>query len=231
MKIIIISDCHLTDSFEEEKFNFLESIISKNDLVIINGDFWDKYLCDFDDFVESPWKKLFPLLKSKKTVYILGNHDKKEWTDDRINLFSDKQVENYDIKNGRYNLHIEHGNRAAPAVDEMFPWIPKNRLTVNLFIYFREKIPLRIYEKVLFNYYQRQNNRMKLWWKKNRQNIMTEHRSKKNRQANTILICGHSHKAEIDLPEGYLNSGFIRFGYGQYLMLEDGQFALVKDRY
>ncbi len=81
MKTIVLSDTHLYEEFDEKKFNFLKRIISKVDRVIINGDFWDSYICSFSDFINSPWKKLFPLLKTKKTVYIYGNHDKKSLTD------------------------------------------------------------------------------------------------------------------------------------------------------
>ncbi|MBI3955332.1 metallophosphoesterase, partial [Candidatus Gottesmanbacteria bacterium] len=76
MHTIIISDLHLTRRFEKRKFNFLKKIIERSDQVVINGDLWDYYFSSFSQFVRSPWRQLFPLLKEKKTVYLYGNHDR-----------------------------------------------------------------------------------------------------------------------------------------------------------
>jgi predicted phosphodiesterase len=92
MKILVISDVHLDNAFEKPKYRFLKKIIRRADRVIINGDFWDGYLVKFQQFIQSPWKSLFPLLKSKKTIYIYGNHDKKILSDKHTALFSDIQT-------------------------------------------------------------------------------------------------------------------------------------------
>jgi len=68
MKILIFSDTHLTSKFDQEKFDFLKKIVNSSDRVIINGDFWDSWFTNFDDFVKSRWNKLFPLLKKKNTM-------------------------------------------------------------------------------------------------------------------------------------------------------------------
>ena len=39
MKILVISDLHLTTRFDQKKCEFLEKLISRADKVIINGDF------------------------------------------------------------------------------------------------------------------------------------------------------------------------------------------------
>src|SRR3990172_1424130 len=70
MKILVFSDSHLTDKFEEKKFYFLKKIIRQSDFVIINGDFWDGYLTTFNRFISSNWSKLFPLLKLNKILTI-----------------------------------------------------------------------------------------------------------------------------------------------------------------
>src|SRR3990170_7877882 len=102
MKILVFSDSHLTDKFEEKKFDFLKKIIRQSDLVIINGDFWDGYLTTFSRFISSDWNKLFPLLKSKKTIYIYGNHDRESYIDRNAKLFSDLQTHSYRLKlNGK----------------------------------------------------------------------------------------------------------------------------------
>ena len=92
MKILVISDVHLDNAFEKPKYRFLKKIIRRADRVIINGDFWDGYLVKFQQFIQSPWKSLFPLLKSKKTIYIYCNHDKKILSDKHTALFSDIQT-------------------------------------------------------------------------------------------------------------------------------------------
>jgi len=121
MKHLIFSDSHLTDRFEEDKFKFLYRIISQSGRVIINGDFWDGYLTSFDKFIKSPWKKLFPLLLKKKTIYIYGNHDSPDLSDQRVNLFSIKQTEKYFIVSGEILLRIEHGQNIFKIGDKKLP--------------------------------------------------------------------------------------------------------------
>ena len=70
MKTLIFSDTHLKTKFEQKKFNFLSNIIDDADAIIIAGDFWDGYYCSFDEFVNSEWSALFPLLKEKKAINI-----------------------------------------------------------------------------------------------------------------------------------------------------------------
>ena len=72
MKTLVLSDTHLTDRFDERKFNFLRAIILPSDQVIINGDFWDSWFTDFDGFVSSKWSGLFLLLLKKNTIYLNG---------------------------------------------------------------------------------------------------------------------------------------------------------------
>src|SRR5689334_5828739 len=97
MKLLIFSDSHLSARFDEAKYNYLRWIITHADKVVINGDFWDRDLTTFDQFVNSDWRKLFPLLLSKATTYIYGNHDWKGYCDERVNLFSTSQTQALDI--------------------------------------------------------------------------------------------------------------------------------------
>ncbi|KUK82735.1 MAG: Metallo-dependent phosphatase, partial [Microgenomates bacterium 39_6] len=87
MKTLIFSDTHLTDRLDPKKMAFLKKIINKADQVIINGDFWDGAFISFDQFLSSPWQELFSLLKKKQTIYIYGNHDKKERCGKGVSLF------------------------------------------------------------------------------------------------------------------------------------------------
>lgn len=214
MKIIIFSDSHLTDRFEEKKFLFLIKIISNADKVIINGDFWDGYLTNFDKFVKSRWKKLFPLLKKRKTVYIYGNHDNKEFSDIRVNLFSVYQGYKNTIKSGNMTFHFEHGHDIHKLPDIFLPMflIRIIVLTDNVlrhWWYLLNRSGLLNYYHSLNDYYRRGNKMPR----------------------NNLLIVGHSHGAEIAIKDGFANSGFIRWGYGSYLVCENGKLELKQEKY
>lgn len=218
MKTIIISDLHLTNQFEKSKFIYLQKILSSSDRVIINGDFWDSYLCSFDSFVKSLWQTLFPLFLSRRTIYLYGNHDKKEAADRRVGLFSCQQKYVHELESGKYLLQIEHGDRIAPAEDTWLPGFLVNKYILIPYIFFREFLPLVFLgEKSLWQY-KGQNEKMKNW-------------AKNNLPKEKILVCGHSHLPEFNLKDRYINSGFIRHGYSQYLKITDGQMHLVKEKY
>lgn len=218
MKTIILSDTHLTDKFEPRKFAYLKGIILSADRVIVNGDFWDSFLVNFDKFINSQWQELFPLLLSRKAVYIYGNHDKKNTADRRVSLFSIDQVDFFRFNLGRLILHIEHGQKVAPAGDEKIPEIMKNSTIVTPYIFIREQIPLYLFGKNSLRQYKYQNKKMKKW-------------ANKNLTKNEILVCGHSHLSEFNLASQYINTGFIRHGFGQYLKIEGEKLDLVDEKY
>lgn len=134
MTIIIISDTHLTNEFDQKRFDFLKKIILESDQVIINGDFWDGYFVEFKNFIESSWRELFPFLKAKRTVYIFGNHDRREWADEHVNLYSVEQKEKHELRLNERIFHIEHGNKIAPVPDDIFPWFASHRSITSLLI-------------------------------------------------------------------------------------------------
>ena len=110
MKTIVVSDTHLTAKFDKTKFNFLFNLFSSCDKLIVNGDFWSCYSSTFDEFVNSDWKELFPIMLRKNTTYIYGNHDREEFMDERINLFSNSACLRTKFTNGKTTFHIEHGH-------------------------------------------------------------------------------------------------------------------------
>ena len=110
MKTLVISDTHLDTTFDEKKYAFLRSIIERADRVILNGDFWEGITISFDDFIKSEWKSLFPLLKQKQTIYLYGNHDRKEYNDERVQLFSAAQGDSHILKEENTTYHIQHGH-------------------------------------------------------------------------------------------------------------------------
>lgn len=215
MRTIIISDLHLTRRFEKRKFNFLKKIIEQSDQVIINGDLWDYYFLNFSQFVSSRWSQLFPLLKAKKTVYLYGNHDRKKWSDSRVNEFSVKQADWLNMKVNTTYLRIEHGNRIAKAPDDQYPWITQFRSTIAIFIILARRL---LQSKAGKQRLKKFNTIMIEWWKN-------------NRKLNQWLVCGHSHVKEYNSPQRFINTGYIGYGIGQYLQIDDKGFQLVEDRY
>jgi len=109
MKTVIFSDTHLTNMFDEKRYLYLKKIISDSDKVIINGDFWKGTVVSFNDFAESKWNLLFPLLLKKEAIYVQGNHDdlfiKKNST-----IFAVECCKKYVLKTKKYEYIITHGD-------------------------------------------------------------------------------------------------------------------------
>lgn len=221
MTTIIVSDTHLGDRFNKRKFAYLKRIFSQTDRIILNGDFWDGHLISFDKFINGPWQQLFPLLKSKKTIYIYGNHDNKNICDDRVKLFSTDQATELKVDLGKYKIVVEHGDRIAPVLTEkLYLHVP---IFLRKAVYYIARVfitylPLYLFGKKFYRINKRRNNKMILW-------------SKNNLPSDHFLICGHSHLAELNFVHRFANSGFIRGGYGQYIRIEDGFMQLVDERY
>lgn len=208
MKLLVFSDTHLTEFIEEKKFNLLSKIISKADRVVINGDFWDGYLSSFDEFIHSGWKNLFPLLKKKNTVYVYGNHDHKHFEHTkRSNIFSDIQTDRFSIKIGKKTFVFEHGNRLLPFGDEeIFQAQIKskfNRLSNTI-----EGILI----KTLGVHYQ-------LFLQK--YNEIIKKKLVKELKKDEFYVCGHTHSAEIDTKNRFINSGVIKDGLAQYIHITE----------
>ena len=211
MKLLIFSDTHLTKKFDPAKFRYLLHIISSADKVIINGDFWDMFFTTFDEFVNSEWNQLFPVLKQKQAVYIYGNHDEKWASDERANLFSVSQVYHYDIDADGLSLHVEHGQRMIPQMG-MLSYVPT---FISVRLEFILRMVLGRFIKVLL---QPLNDELKAW-------------IKYNLPGNQILVCGHTHLQEDARSQRLINSGFNLYGFGQYLMVENGEAKLNAVKY
>ncbi len=216
MKYLIFSDSHLSVKFDRKKFNFLTKIISSADRVIINGDFWEGYNCTFNQFINSPWKQLFPLLKKKYTVYVYGNHDKREFADKNVKLFSSLQTKKYNLKLGNKTFFFEHGDRLMPLLDSKFNHFPK---LLNQFLDMIEGSVLRLFGNLhLYYFFHPLNERIK---------EMIAGRFK----TNEYFVCGHTNFAEIDLKRHFINSGFIKHGIGRYLIINERKISLHEERY
>ncbi len=207
MKTLIFSDTHLSSKFDPKLFEVLSRIINDADKVIINGDFWDFILTDWDDFVNSEWKKLFPILKSKEAFYIYGNHDKAEFMDDRVHAFCVERGYSYEIYTAGHKLMIQHGNLIVIGLDERFPFLVKLRPIVKLANIFYRNLFLLV-DRRWFNPGFLQNRAMRKW-------------AKKTLEKNEILVCGHSHTGQFDPGNSYINTGMIRYGIVQYLVIDE----------
>ncbi|MGI6278644.1 MAG: metallophosphoesterase family protein [Patescibacteria group bacterium] len=204
MKTLIFSDTHLTNKPDPKRMAFLKKIINEADRVIINGDFWDGVFISFDQFLSSPWQELFPLLKKKNTIYVYGNHDKKERCDERVSLFSNHQAESYSLSLGNKTLLITHGHNLNLSFTK----------TVKILKICR---PLFRLDHFLANILGRKY----LYWSRKKYNQEVEKEAKKLSQRNQILVCGHTHLAQKDPKKGFINLGCLNFGLGQYLIVED----------
>jgi predicted phosphodiesterase len=218
MKILVFSDTHLGRKVDKKKYNFLEKIIKNSDFVVLNGDFWDRSQTTFKKFIESDWKGLFELLKAKGAHYNYGNHDQETWCDEQVKLFSNTQGQNMNLSLGDWNFHIEHGNKLLardPVIDQL------------------QKLPFahiaNKYEHLLCKI--KSNNKHKRFGIISHENLSIKERLQNMLTPNTLCVCSHTHTGEVDLAHSFINTGSIRFGYAQYLTIENGKPLLHFERY
>ena len=216
MKTLIVSDVHLYHVFDERKFLYLKNLFSSVDQIVLNGDFWDAHRTTFEVFVSSPWKNLFPLLKRKNTVYVYGNHDKKEYGDDRVSLFSAEQKESHILIVGEQKYHIEHGHLHQDMMNVF------NSLSRNTLFY-------------ISNIGQRVEHMLNIIGSPHRTFLRKENGKIKNKlqitQSTYWYLCGHTHYEEIDEKNKFANSGFIQFGKASYLIIDSSGLSLKTERY
>jgi predicted phosphodiesterase len=218
MSVVIFSDSHLPHHFEEKKYHFLRQIISQVDTVIINGDFWDGYVTSFDSFITSEWTRLFPLLKAKQTIYLYGNHDNANFADNRVSLFCDQALFSYNFSFNKMKFVVEHGNRFLPTLDERlrirepYPFLAGTYRQI-------ARTMVRTFKHKFINFYYRPDNQ------KIKEKISQEFLQEE------ILICGHTHAAELNLEQRYLNSGIVNYGLGQYLLFDNKKIQFCEQWY
>ena len=221
MKTIIFSDTHLTDVFDESKFLYLRRIISSADKVIINGDFWKGTVVDFDDFADSKWNKLFPLLLSKQAIYIHGNHDD-SFLKQEPALFAVANMKEHTLKTMKYTYQITHGDKLT------MPNLINKSFTI-----LQRTIDRKLKTHKLSE--MKQQNRTKLFgYPKFKGNIIFNNKIAKNGlklSEGEILVCGHSHVPTFDIENQYINDGFVDFGMAYHLEItSDGVPRLIKNR-
>lgn len=217
MKILLFSDTHLYSTFDEREFNFLKKIISSADRVIIAGDLWEGNIITFDEFVNSPWNKLFLYLKKKKTVYVCGNHDSRNRVDSRADLFSEEQTLEYAFSSGKKKFLVQHGHTYTKKLHQL-GFLAQNK---TMFTFIHSKIEKTLVKaggkKFLGLLFGRYNKEMKRKIPKN--------------PKDAIYIFGHTHVAELDIASRFINTGMIRHGIGQYVIIENGNISLHEESY
>lgn len=211
MDRLIISDIHLGRKFDKNKYEYLRGLFNSYEEIILNGDFWDHYSTDFNSFVKSKWNKLFPIMKNK-TVYIYGNHDKKKWSDKRVNLFSKEQYYIYEPIINDIKYIIRHGHN----VDKFRQF---ERYSFILFMRTTRLVDLSLWIDNLISMF-----------KINRYSKIKEFA--KDLNEGEFLITGHKHIPIIDLENNYAVSGDVLFGRSKYLVLKNsGELILKEDSY
>ncbi len=207
-KLIIISDTHLTNRFHAPKYEFLKNLVASTEEVILNGDFWDSYFTSFQDFIQSDWKKLFPLLKQKNALYLYGNHDREIDSDSRASLFSTRQTHTHTMRVGPHVFAIEHGNRFQRALSEKMPALRNAVPILRQIVRVENSIEWALMNVFGWHHYTKMaNTRIKRLYKAGRKN-------------NEVLVIGHTHCPEFDLEFGFLNSGKMSSGHATYLTID-----------
>lgn len=223
MKLLVFSDTHLTTSFDLAKFNALKEHISLADQVIINGDYWDGYVVDFERFVSSPWQQLFPILKEKQAIYIHGNHDRPEFADERVNLFSVDQKFEHRLKIGEIEYVFTHGHLLSAALDgglhlsdkQVRSWLYR---WSSMAFSWLEGLTIKLFGRAVLHFGGYHHRKMKRWVHSN----LSEQQ---------YLVCGHSHTAEIYHQHRLLNPGTFNHGLVSCLWIDESGVTPVQSRY
>jgi predicted phosphodiesterase len=225
-KTIVISDTHITGLFNKNRYEYLENLISRCDRLILNGDLWSYYTMTFDEFLKSKWGGLFPLMKSKKCIYLYGNHDRKEWCDDRIFQFCDEAHNEYHFKEGGVDLLITHGhliandsitNETFIKYDRIFNKFNKLNQSYRVYIILQRSLLFLMGESKYAQLYKKLNNPHLEYAKK-----LPE---------GTILVAAHTHSPAFLPEKKYINVGFINFGLSFFLHIDNGKLSLESERY
>lgn len=200
----------------------LAKLIDDADQVIINGDFWDRTFTNFNGFVNSRWKLLFPLLKSKHTIYIYGNHDREQDIDERVMVFSDQQVYEYELEYNGNKLLITHGHtiRQGLAIFSTIPLVkylqkPAQNAS-DILEWFSTKFMRRFGKNIFLHRYLDNRSIRKF---------------SRTLPPKDYLVCGHTHLAFYSPISQYINIGSIRFGHAHYLVVDKDKLKLNYQRY
>ncbi|MDD3474926.1 MAG: metallophosphoesterase family protein [Candidatus Dojkabacteria bacterium] len=208
--ILVLSDTHL-GKYDKKKDTFLKNLVKDYNNIIINGDFWDSWATSFKDFINSEYKELFELLKSKNTIYIYGNHDyRAEYDKKSGDTFSNFQGIEYDTKIGNRDFHFEHGHR--------YFFNTKNPLFVNYY-YIIDKIPFlgpmtNNITELTYKVFPSKVGKNKISTKRN--SYVKEIKAK-----DIYYVMSHTHIPDIDEENKYINTGCIVGNFLSYVVIDN----------
>jgi predicted phosphodiesterase len=217
MKTLVISDLHLTNDFDHKKYNYLKNLILKYDRVVINGDLWSYYSCTIEEFINSPWKKLFPILKDKEAVYIFGNHDRKEWNKNFTQVFSKISKDQYKLEDTKKTFLIIHGHT-----------LTYDSIQNEKFISFIRKIKFdkfvrRPVEQIIVKH-------LKFILKLSATRALSKANPSKYLRGNNFLVLGHFHYP-LTWGDNLIVTGQVDFGLASYLEIVNGIPKLITEKY
>lgn len=221
MKALVFSDTHFGTVFEEKRFNFLKQLIVQADKIIINGDFWDSYLCSVDVFLASDWRKLLQLLAKKDTWFTIGNHDR-NITAIAETIGAEKRVkEKIELQIGKQSYHIMHGHQLSPEFEERHPQITK--------------IGSRYYPSI-FDWEESSGlmgKLSRLYFARKRAGIWQDFQSfgPAAKRTEQWLILGHSHLDRENIQKRIASLGAVRLGWASYAWLTKNGSEIHLEKY
>lgn len=199
--------------------DFLYELFSFYDTIIVNGDLWSVYSCVLDDFLNSPWVELLNLLKERKSYFIFGNHDREEWCDKRfLDYFKASSNElTFNVYGNVY--HVQHGHllKTDSIHNELFMKLHRGSQFWKLDKFIQGKL-ISYFTDSLYDF---GGKRMNKFFKK-KLNTM------KRKGVNVI---GHSHSVEYDHIHNFVNSGFISYGYANFLIVDEAGIYVMRETY
>jgi predicted phosphodiesterase len=219
MSTLIISDTHLCEPFDQKKCDYLRRLFESHDQIILNGDFWEGYWYTFEEFLHSKWSALFPILKSKQTYYIFGNHDRETYSDSRREAFCQWSGWRLEKQFGNTHYIFEHGNRLALKFDEKHHMQRVGRLLFSP-AYFLEMAIVKVFGLRFFHaMFGKLNKQIKV-------------QLKKELKLSEVFVCGHTHVQECSLKSQFINTGVNKYGFSEYGVIDEkGDITVYTKRY
>lgn len=227
---IIISDLHIGERVNKKRKKAFLETFKKYDRIILNGDFLDDFW-DYSKTMDSKWKPVFELLKTKETIYLFGNHDRDSAALRNATAnFIDSYHDEYLLAVADKELVIRHGHRIYPRPDGVIYNNPKNIL--QKFIKWVVKriwsvlYPVILITRFSIEKYPKTLAYLQRWFVKPQNQRMKKY-AKKNLEPHQILVCGHSHFAEFTPEKQFINEGANSYNRIEYLSIRDEKMELV----
>jgi len=217
MEYLVISDLHLTE-YNEKKFQYLKNLFEKYENIIINGDLWTSYYKDFNFFFNSKWNQLFPILKSKNSTYVEGNHDPFAATDERVSQICKEHKKEMVLVLGNEKYIIRHGHTYFKKTPPYVKFVWKKLHLYNLRMVVEQFVADHFGRDLYEVFYSKDNTKIKTV------KALSE-------EKDTWLLTGHTHVAEYNFKEKFVNTGFTNFGLATYAVLTELGPKLYHEKY